>query len=115
MIHDHGFPMFLWAEECNTTIYVQKNTPHRILGENTPMEAFSGVKPKIGYFKIFGCTIYIHVPMEKRMKIEPLGKKGIFVGYKDTSKDYMIFIPVKRKTIMSRDVKFDDKFASKRS
>ena len=32
MIHDQKLPMFLWAEACNTTVYVQNMSPHRILG-----------------------------------------------------------------------------------
>ena len=54
-------------------IYVQNMSPHRILGDKTPEEAFLGVKPKIGHLRIFGCPIYIHVPVEKRMKLEPSG------------------------------------------
>jgi hypothetical protein len=38
------------------------------------------VKIEIGHFRIFGCLVYIHVPVEKRMRLEPLGEKGIFVG-----------------------------------
>jgi hypothetical protein len=115
MIHDQEFPMFLWEEACNTTIYVQNKSPHRILGDKTLEEAFSGVKPEIGHLRIFGCPVYIHVPVEKRMKLEPSGQKGIFVGYNETSKAYKIFIPVQRKTIVRRDVKFKENLASRRS
>jgi hypothetical protein len=31
------------------------------------------VKPEIGHLRIFGCLVYIHVPVEKRMKLEPSG------------------------------------------
>jgi hypothetical protein len=72
--------MMLWAEACNTTTYVQNKSPHRILEDNTLEEAFIGVRPKIGHLRIFGCPIYIHVPKEKRTKLEPSGKKGVFMG-----------------------------------
>jgi hypothetical protein len=49
------------------------------------------------------------------MKLEPSGQKGIFVGYNETSKAYRIFIPAQRKTIVSRDVKFKENLASRRS
>jgi hypothetical protein len=49
------------------------------------------VKPKTRHLRIYGFLVYIHVPVEKREKIEP--KKDIFGGYKETSKDYNIFIP----------------------
>jgi hypothetical protein len=47
--------MFLCAKACNTIVYVQNRSPHRILGDKTPKEAFTEVKPEIGHFRIFGC------------------------------------------------------------
>jgi hypothetical protein len=107
--------MFLWAEACNTLVYLQNKSPYRILGDKTLEEAFTGVKPEIGHLKIFGCPIYIHMPVEKRTKLEPSSEKGIFVGYNETSKAYMIFIPVQQKTMVSRDVKFEENLASRKS
>jgi hypothetical protein len=50
----------------------------------TPEEAFTGVKPEVGQFKIFGCSIYIHVPKEKRTKLDTSGRKGtVFEGIPD--------------------------------
>jgi hypothetical protein len=108
MIHDQEFPMFLWLEACNMVLYVQNMSPHRILGEKTLEEEFSRVKPDIGHLRIFGCQFYIHTPLEKRMKLDPLGQKGIFLGYSETSKDYRIFIPMQRKILVSRDVNFKE-------
>jgi hypothetical protein len=107
--------MFLWAESCNTTIYIQNRCPHKILEDKTPEEAFTGVKPEVSHFRIFGCPIYIHVLVEKRTKLEPSSRKGLFVGYSETSKAYKVYIPEQRKTVVSRDVKFEEDFASKKS
>jgi hypothetical protein len=85
------------------------------LGDKTLEESFIGVKPENLHLKIFGCPVYIHVPMEKRTKLEPSGEKGIFVGYNEISKAYRIFIPVQQKTMMSRDVKFEENLASRKS
>jgi hypothetical protein len=46
--------------------------------------------------KIFGKLNYVHIPKEKRTKLEPSRKKGIFVGYSETSKDYIIYILVQK-------------------
>ena len=43
-------------------------------------EAFSGVKPEVGHFRIFGCPVYIHVPKEKRTKLDPSGRKALRQG-----------------------------------
>ena len=93
MIHDQGLPMHLWAEAARTAMYVQNISPHRVLGNKTPEEMFVGEKPEVSHLKIFGCPVYVHVPREKRSNLEPSGKKGIFVGYSESSKAYRVYIP----------------------
>jgi hypothetical protein len=89
--------MFLWGEVAMTTIYVQNISPHRILKDMTLEESFSSKKPNVENLRIFGCPIYSHIPKDKRNKLEPLGKKGIFMGYSESSKDYRIYIPEQHK------------------
>jgi hypothetical protein len=48
-------------------------------------------------------------------EVEAFREKGIFFGYNETSKAYKIFIPTQRKTIVSRDVKFEENLASRKS
>jgi hypothetical protein len=96
MIHDQNLPMHLWAKESSTVVYVQNRSPHKILGNKTPKEVFIGKKQEVSHLRIFGCPVYIHLPKEKRTKLEPSGKKGTFVGYSETSKAYRIYIPGQR-------------------
>jgi hypothetical protein len=58
--------------------------------------------------RIFGCLVYCHVPSEKRTKLEATAEKGIFVGYSETSKAYRVYILALRKTVVRRDVKFEE-------
>ena len=81
MLHDQDLPMHLWVEASRTAVNVQNRTPHRVLENKTPEEFFSDKKPEVSHLIIFGCPIYIHIPKEKRTKLDPSGKKGIFVGY----------------------------------
>ena len=78
-------------------------------------ETFTGEKPEIGHFRIFGCSLYIHVPRERRTKLEPSGKKGVFVGYGESANAYRIYIPGQRKIELSRDVTFEEDIAYQRS
>ena len=78
------------------------------MGEKTPEEVFTKKKPAVDHMRIFGTTMYVHVPKEKRAKLEPSGKKGIFVGYSDCSKAYRVYIPGQRYIEVSRDVIFDE-------
>ena len=91
MLHDQYIPMHLWAEAAKTTVYVQNRTPHRVLENKTPEEVFFGKKPEVSHLRIFGCPVYIHISKEKRTKLDPSGKKGIFVGYSESLKAYRIY------------------------
>ena len=83
MIYDQDTPMYLWDEVEKTAIYVQNKLSHNALGNKTPKEMFTDEKLEVSHLKIFGCPIYLHVPKEKISKLDPSGKKGIFVGYND--------------------------------
>ena len=74
-----------------------------------------GKNPKVSYLKIFGCLVYVHISKEKRTKLDPSGKKGIFVGYCEVSKAFIIYIPRFHHMETSRDVTFDEEAALKRS
>ena len=52
--------------------------------------------------------MYIHIPKEKRTKLDPSGKKGIFVGYSKSLKAYRIYFPGFKKIDISGDVTFDE-------
>ena len=41
-------------------------------------------------------------------KLDPSGKKGLFIGYSEQSKDYQIYIPGYRQIELSRDVTFGE-------
>jgi transposase InsO family protein len=92
MIHDQDLPMFLWAEATMAVVYVQNRLSHSALGLKTPKEMFTRKKPEVSHLKIFGCPVFIHIPKEKRNKLDPSGKKRIFVGYCEVSKAFRIYI-----------------------
>ena len=71
MIHDHDLPMHLWAEAARTAVYVQNRTSHRVLGNKTPEEMFTKEKPEVSHLRIFECLVYVHVPEDKRTKLDP--------------------------------------------
>jgi len=84
MLHDKGLPLHLWANACNTIVYLQNQSPHRILGMITLEEDLSGRNPDVSHFRIFGASIHFHVSKESRKKLESKTKLGVFFGYKET-------------------------------
>ena len=115
MMFDQDLPNSLWVEATSTAVYIQNRCPHAILDDKTPEEAFSGKKPDVRHLRVFGCPVYIHVPKEKRTKMEPSSKKGIFVGYSESSKAYKIYVLGQKQIEVSRDVTFHEEVVFKRS
>jgi hypothetical protein len=71
-------------------------------------EKFINKKPNVSHFRVFGCIAYVHVPDEKRSKLNPKAKKCIFIGYSLEQKRYRCFNPSTRKLQVSKDVVFDE-------
>ena len=108
MLCDQGLPKFLWGEAVNTVVYIQNRCPHSALDSKTPEEVFSSKKLDVSHFRVFGCPIYFHVPKEKRSKLDAFGKKGMFLGYNQTSKAYRVYVLGQREVEICHDVTFDE-------
>ena len=66
------------------------------------------------HLRLFGCPVYVHIPKEKRTKLDPSGKKGIFVGYCEVSKAFRIYISGFHHIDISRDITFDEEASLKK-
>jgi hypothetical protein len=57
----------------------------------TPEEKFTRKKSDVSHLRVFGCIAYVHVPDEKRSKLDPKAEKCIFIGYSSEQKGYGCF------------------------
>ena len=69
---------------------------------------FTSENLDISHLQIFGCPIYVHIPREKRTKIEPSGNKGTFVGYNEASKSFRTYVYGVIHIEVSRDETFHE-------
>jgi hypothetical protein len=76
--------------------------------EITPEEKWSGKKPDLTHFRIFGTQAMAHIPKQKRRKWDKKSEKCIFVGYEETTKGYRLYSPNRREIFLCRDVVFID-------
>ena len=111
MMHEQSLSMFFWEEVSKTILYVRNRCSHKILKKMTLKESFMGVKLEVVDLRIFGFPGYIHVPKDKRMNLEHSRKKGIFVGYIESSNAHRICIPRSRKIEVNRDVTFEEEMS----
>ncbi|RVW79987.1 Retrovirus-related Pol polyprotein from transposon TNT 1-94 [Vitis vinifera] len=75
-------PKSFWPEAVNWSIHVLNRSLTFSVQNMTPEEAWSGRKPTVDHFKIFGCIAYAHVPDEKRKKLDDKGEKCVFSSRK---------------------------------
>jgi len=108
MLHSKGLPTELWAEAVATAVLLKNISPTKALSNITPAEAWTGKKPDAQSLRVFGCRAFVHVPQQKRTKLEAKSKVCIFVGYDMDSKAYRLLDPTNNSIVISRDVTFDE-------
>ncbi|XP_074353045.1 uncharacterized protein LOC141692213 [Apium graveolens] len=104
MLKNKEMPKEFWAEAVQCAVYIQNRSIHSMLGNKTPQEMWNERKPTAKHMKVFGSIAYMHVPDQKRSKLEDKSKKLVCIGYNKKTKGYKLFDPDQKKVVVSRDV-----------
>ena len=106
ILEDAKFHKSRWGDAVLTACYVRNRVP--VAGrDKTPYELFYGEKPDLSNLRVFGATAYIRVPDEKRQKLDPRSRRGLFLGYDERTKGWRVL--VNDKVLIGRDVIFDER------
>ncbi|KAL6321847.1 hypothetical protein AAG906_035546 [Vitis piasezkii] len=108
MLSEKKIPKTFWPEAVNWTMYVLNRSPTVAVKNVTPEEAWSGVKPTVEHFRVFGCVAHVHVPDAKRTKLDNKSLECVLLGFSDESKGYKLYDPVAKKVVTSRDIVFEE-------
>ena len=104
---DKKLPARFWAVAMAAATYLRNRGPVR--GRKlSPEEAWSGNRPTVDHLCVFGCTAYVYIPKEKRSKVDRKAWKGIFVGYTESPRIYLVYDPARRKIMKATAVTFDE-------
>lgn len=60
MMLEKKIPKEFWPEAVNWYVYVQNRSPTIDVKDITPEEAWSGIKPSVHFFRVFGCMKIIN-------------------------------------------------------
>lgn len=107
LLFDANLSKSYWAEAVNMATYLINKTISAAHGK-VPDEMFFNKKVDLTDLKIFGSPVMVHVPQEKRKKLDKKSMKLIFMGYDENTKGYRCINPVTRKLTISRDVVFHE-------
>ena len=106
MMADCDLPAEAWGEAMYTATYLRNRSPVTNK-ECTPFEVITGTKPNLSHLKAFGSKAYVHIPKEKRNKLDFKSIPGYMIGYSVNSKGYRILLD-NQTVIVSRDVIFNE-------
>lgn len=82
ILNERNVPKVFWPEAVKWCVHVQNRNPTFAVENRTPEEAWSNMKPSVNNFRIFGCVSHVHVPDQKRSKLDDRSKICILLGGK---------------------------------
>lgn len=106
LLLNSSLPKTFWAEAINTANHIRNRCPTSYLNGGTPYEKWKGQIPNVGHFQIFGSEVQTLIREPNKGKFEPRSRKGIFIGYSETSKGYRVWLPDEKRVDIARDIKF---------
>ncbi|CAI7807941.1 unnamed protein product, partial [Closterium sp. NIES-54] len=71
-----------------------------------PMEKWSGKKPLVDILRVFGCMGLVHVPKDKRDKLQAVAVWAVHLGLARGSKGWLMWDPKSNTIFTTRDAKF---------
>ena len=78
MMEAKTLPPKFWDKAIKCASYIQNRVPHKYLDGMTPFESWSGHKPDLTHFRIFGSKVWARIPTEKRKALQPKSKSAYF-------------------------------------
>jgi transposase InsO family protein len=108
MLNERKVPKTFWSEAAKWCVHIQNRSPTTAVEDKTPEEAWSNEKPVVDYFRVFGCVAHVHIPDQKRSKLDDKSRKCVLLGVSDESKAWRLYDPISKKIIVSKDVVFEE-------
>ena len=82
-----------WAEAVNIACYLVNMSSLSANNFKQPQKVWTGGPIDLPNIRIFGCTAYSLVDVEKRSKLDDKSKKYIFIGFHSEVKGYKVAQP----------------------
>jgi hypothetical protein len=108
MLDEYKTPDRFWAEAIITACYsINRLYLHQIL-KKTSYELFTGKKPNVSYFRVFGSKCFILIKRGRSSKFAPKAVEGFLLGYDSNTRAYRVFNKSTRLVEVSYDIVFDE-------
>ena len=100
-----------------TALFLRNRCPLRAVEhEKSSYKLWTTKKPLLANMKVFGCHAFVHIPKEKRSKVDAKAVLCRFLVYSEHQKTYLFKELSTGRVVMSRDAQFkEDTFDSVRA
>jgi transposase InsO family protein len=93
MLDGYKTPDNYWAKAINTACHaINRLYLHKVY-KKTSYELLTGNKPKVSYFRVFGCKCYILNKKPQSSKFAPKVDERFLLGYGPNEHAYRVFQP----------------------
>ncbi|GJW56997.1 retrovirus-related pol polyprotein from transposon TNT 1-94 [Tanacetum coccineum] len=108
MLNEQSLPQKFWCNALDTSTYILNRILIRAILGKTPYELLRGRKPTLDYFRVFESKCFILNIKDYLTKFDPKSYEGVFLGYSQNSKAYIIINKHTRKVEESLNVTLDE-------
>ncbi|GJR30466.1 retrovirus-related pol polyprotein from transposon TNT 1-94 [Tanacetum coccineum] len=108
MLNEQSLPQKFWCNTVDTSTYILNRILIRAILGKTPYELLRGRKPTLDYFRVFGSKCFILNTKDYLTKFDPKSYEGVFLGYSQNNKAYIILNKHTRKIKESLNMTFDE-------
>lgn len=84
-------PEKFWVFASLAAGYIHNRIPNVNTKDRTPLELLFNKKPHLEGLRVFGEEAFVHIPGERRGKLEPRAQRCIFIGYIQGSKGWRFY------------------------
>jgi hypothetical protein len=92
MLSDSNLPLGLWMEALKTAMHILNRVPSKPVAR-TSYELWTGRKPTLNYFHIWGCPAKARIFNPGQEKLDERTTSCHFIGYPKKSKGYRFYCP----------------------
>nr|GFB07565.1 retrovirus-related Pol polyprotein from transposon TNT 1-94 [Tanacetum cinerariifolium] len=108
MLNEQSLPQNFWCNAVDTSTYIINQILIRAILRKIPYELLRGRKHTLDYFRVLGSKCFILNTKDYITKFDPKSYEGVFLGYSQNSKAYIILNKHTRKIKESLNVTFDE-------
>ncbi|KAL9431820.1 hypothetical protein AB3S75_026925 [Citrus x aurantiifolia] len=109
MLSNSTLPDIMWGEALRTAAYILNQVPSKSVPK-TPYELWSGKRPSLRHFHVWGCRAEVRPYNPQSRKLDPKTISGHFIGYCIGSRGSRFYCPSHTTRIIESDraIYFED-------